>query len=428
MKTIGTRSHIKLAATVVLFLTGSVRSVGTQALTITGKVIDSAGHPLRDATVMVYHAGVLNGYSTFCPSCYKDCGKHTKTDESGVYTISKLESGLWFDLLIVRDGYAPEILQLKDVSTGTAPTATLKARPSILGVTSHALKGHVVDGQGNAVRDAVITPWGVDTEEGSIFGTIPGLVALAVTNQNGDFELVYEKSAKRVLITVEARTLALKFATLVAGPRRQTIELFRGATVKGRLVQEGKPVGDAEIGLISQRRGGFGPALRIVGDPYPEIRVGAQRDGTFVISDVPNRVHWFVYAKMESVAPRGASETRACLTATPGGIVDVGDIQLRPGYRLQGKVILSDAKSLPDGMRVMITSHYVWDSQTALLDKDGRFKFVSLPKGEYSISPAVRGYSLPGHDREIQTSVERDMDDFVISLSAEQPSASKQPH
>jgi hypothetical protein len=193
-------------------------------------------------------------------------------------------------------------------------------------------------------------------------------------------------------------------------------------------VQEGKPVGDAEIGLISQRRGGFGPALRIVGDPYPEIRVGAQRDGTFVISDVPNRVHWFVYAKMESVAPRGASETRACLTATPGGIVDVGDIQLRPGYRLQGKVILSDAKSLPDGMRVMITSHYVWDSQTALLDKDGRFKFVSLPKGEYSISPAVRGYSLPGHDREIQTSVERDMDDFVISLSAEQPSASKQPH
>lgn len=420
MKTIGARSHIKLAATVVLFLTGSVRSAGAQGLTITGKVIDSAGHPLRDATVMVYHAGVLNGYSTFCPSCYKDCGKHTKTDESGLYTISKLESGLWFDLLIVRDGYAPEILKVKNVSTGTAPTATLKARPPVVGVSSHMVKGHVVNSKGNAVRDAVVTPVGVDNEQGSIVGTIPGLDALAVTDQNGDFELVYEKPATRVLVTVEARTFALRFATLVSGLRPQTIELFTGATVKGRLMQDGKPVGDAEIGLIGQQRGGFGPALRIVGDPYPEIRVGTQQDGTFVISDVPYGVHWFVYAKMESVAPRGASEARPCSTAKPARIVDVGDIRLVPGYRLQGRVILRDAKSLPDGMRVVITSQHVWDSQTALLDKDGRFTFVSLPEGEYSISPSVRGYSLPGDENEIRTSVQRDIDNMIISLSPEQ--------
>jgi hypothetical protein len=72
-------------------------------------------------------------------------------------------------------------------------------------------------------------------------------------------------------------------------------------------------------------------------------------------------------------------------------------------------------------MRVIVTSAHVWDSQTALVDKDGRFKFVGLPKGEYSISPAVKGYSLPGDQREIQASVQQDVDNFVISLSPEPP-------
>jgi protocatechuate 3,4-dioxygenase beta subunit len=34
-------------------------------LTVTGRVVDTSGHPIPDATIMVYHAGVLNGYSTF---------------------------------------------------------------------------------------------------------------------------------------------------------------------------------------------------------------------------------------------------------------------------------------------------------------------------------------------------------------------------
>ena len=39
---------------------------------LTGTVVDSDGSPLAGVTVMVYHAGVKVGYSTFCPSCYVD--------------------------------------------------------------------------------------------------------------------------------------------------------------------------------------------------------------------------------------------------------------------------------------------------------------------------------------------------------------------
>ena len=37
---------------------------------LTGKIIDRAGQPVDKATVLIYHAGVKKGYSTFCPSCY----------------------------------------------------------------------------------------------------------------------------------------------------------------------------------------------------------------------------------------------------------------------------------------------------------------------------------------------------------------------
>jgi Carboxypeptidase regulatory-like domain len=413
--------HTKVIAALVLLLLVSVLSVGAPELTITGRVIDSSARPIPDATVMVYHAGVLNGYSTFCPSCYRDCGKRTKTDSAGNYVISKLDSGLWFDLLVVRDGYAPEIIKVKDPSVGTVPLTTLKARLPAPD-PSHVVKGHVVDENGRAVPGAVVTSVGVE-EDYPMIGTISGLDPLAVTNQNGDFEVFYEKSAKRMLVTVEARTLALRYATLVTGPQRQTIVLSKGGAVKGRLVQEGKPVGDAEIGLIGQRESGWGPALTIVGDPYPEMRVGTKQDGTFLISDVPVGVQWFVYPKMESVALRGASEPKVCSTAKPGEIVNIGDIQLSHGYRLQGKVTVNDGKAIPDGMRVMIYSERVWgkDSQTALLDKDGRFVFVGLPKGEYLISPAVRGYRVASDKHGTRVAVERDIDDFAISLSPKQP-------
>src|SRR5437899_621103 len=59
--------------------------------TLTGKIVDAAGKPVEHATVMVYYAGVKQGYSTFCPSCYVDCGKRAFTGADGAFTISGLD-------------------------------------------------------------------------------------------------------------------------------------------------------------------------------------------------------------------------------------------------------------------------------------------------------------------------------------------------
>ena len=76
-------------------------------LTLTGRVSDSAGKPVEHATVMVYHAGVKKGYSTYCPSCYVDCGKRTLTDTRGMFTFKGLSPDLWFQLLVAGEEYEP---------------------------------------------------------------------------------------------------------------------------------------------------------------------------------------------------------------------------------------------------------------------------------------------------------------------------------
>jgi|SRR5580698_7995368 hypothetical protein len=162
-----------------------------------------------------------------------------------------------------------------------------------------------------------------------MYGAVATLDPIALTNEKGEFEISYDRAALETLIIVEARGMAPKlFNHLSTGLERHTLTVTEGATVRGRLVENGKPVGNAEVGLIARERG-MGAELKI-GSPYEEIRIGTQTDGTFVITNAPAPVDWYVSAKMESLAGRGDTVPLECATKTDGEDVDVGDIQVRP--------------------------------------------------------------------------------------------------
>ena len=134
---------IELTAACLIF---SAVAFGADAVTLKGKVTDVTGRPIEHATVMVYHAGVKTGYSTFCPSCYADCGKRTFTDAAGTYSFTNLNPDLWFELLVVRDGYGPVSVKKVDPSIGPA-TAVLSPRSSIED-PRQIVRGRVVDKSG----------------------------------------------------------------------------------------------------------------------------------------------------------------------------------------------------------------------------------------------------------------------------------------
>jgi protocatechuate 3,4-dioxygenase beta subunit len=385
-------------------------------LTLTGTVTDATGKPLEHATVMVYHAGVKQGYSTFCPSCYSDCGKRTLSGADGRFTISSLSPDLIFELVVVHDGYLPTFVKKVDPAKAAA-TAVLHAREAVTDA-KRVVRGVVIDTNDRPVRDAVVQPQGIqgempDGRPGAIYGTIGGLDAVAVTNEKGEFELAHATPFEAMVLQVEARGKAPKIATnLATGTERHSITVTDGALIRGRLVQDGKPVPSAEVGLVARERG-WAANLKLVGYPLPEVRIGTNEDGTFAITNVPPGVEWYVYGKMESLAARGGAPVVECTTKRDGEEIDLGDLSIAPALRLRGKVVLSDGKAIPAGMRITITSDRAFDSQTAMLGEDGSFEFSGLAKDAYTIFASVRGYSMP---RPVPLALDSDVSDYVLRI------------
>jgi hypothetical protein len=232
--------------------------------------------------------------------------------------------------------------------------------------------------------------------------------------------LIYEEIltavVRVILVRVEPRGMTPKVVALHTGTNRQNIEVSDGVIIRGRLVDRGKPVAGAEIGLYPQQRPGFGSKLKIFGDPYDEIRIGTQEDGSFVIPNLPVGVKWYLYGKMASIATRGAAGPVECASTTDGSLVDVGDLEIKPGLRLRGVVTLNDDREMPGGMRAYVSAKRGWDNQEVAIGQDGRFEFIGLPPGEYEVWAAVRGYDLAGDERVLTVTINRDVSDFAVKL------------
>jgi hypothetical protein len=406
---------MRLSVTAALFAFAAIPSVGAESAILTGRVTDGQGKPLENATVLIYQAGVKQGYSTFCPSCYADCGKRTATDSAGGFTFRGLAPDLWFRLLVIRDGYKARFVNKVDPALGPAATAVLRPRDRV-DDAERVARGRVLNKDGEPLAGAVILPQGADFGDRSVYGTVDGLEPVSVSNARGEFELALDQKAKGVLVWVEARGMATKLAAVPTGSSRTAVTVSPGSTIHGRLMNAGKPVANAEIGLIAQERGGFGAALKVFGDPYEEIRIGTQEDGTFTISNVPAPVNWYVYGKMESLAAIGASLPVKCATAKDGEAINVGDLELHPGYTVRGTVTLNDGAAIPAGMRVSLGASDGFDTQTVSIAADGSFEFSNVPRGKYGIFPSVRGYDLPGGKYTMEAEVAGDIAGFRMAL------------
>lgn len=412
------RVWVPLAAICCFSVTGIARA--DERAAVTGKVVDSAGKPVDHATVLVYSAGVKKGYAEFCPTCWADCGKRTTTDADGKFAIAGLSPDLIFTLLVLREGYSAKYVEKIDPANGPAPDATLKIRPPVEDVTQ-VVRGLVTDVHGRPLRDAVIEQEGVGTRgpNGGMRHSFGGartswVDEMAVTNEKGEFEMAYGSPAVEMILQVSARGMAPKLFTEPTGADRKTMVLSDGATVRGRLVINGKPVANAEVGLITHERRS--------GTMYAEVLIGTKEDGTFAITNVPAGRIWMVYPKMDSLAARGIGGQAVPLeTKDDGQEVDAGDIQIAPAHMLKGRVVLSDGKPIPPGMRVSIGADQAWDSQLAEIAADGSFEFHGLPTGVYGVHPSVKGYRAGSDGFGVEALVNRDITGLTIRMDPASP-------
>ena len=313
----------------------------------------------------------------------------------------------------MKDGYAAQFVNKVDPQKGPAETAQLKTRTPPK-EASQFVRGRVVDSHGDPVADAVVEQNGITFRNASgnvvtRFGGTDGWIdAIAVSNQNGEFELAFGRPAIQIIMSVSPRGMAAKLFTEPTGEERKTLVVTPGATVKGRLVRDGKPVANAEMGLSTHSRRSD--------SILPDMRIGTREDGTFAITNVPPGRIWYLYGVMESLAGQGtAADVKLLQTKDDGEEVNVGDVEVKPAYTLRGKLVLADQKPLPPKTTIFIAKDGPSDTQTVTLDDNGRFEFKGLGSGVYQLSPSVKGYRLKdGFTQEVL--VNRNVDGLTLEL------------
>lgn len=132
---------------------------------------------------------------------------------------------------------------------------------------------------------------------------------------------------------------------------------------------------------------------------------------------------WELHAIAESLAAGSAVKPVLLATGSDGDIVDVGDLHVERGLTLSGRIVLSDGKDIPEGMRLLIAPTSGSITHTITLPPDGRFTISGLLEGAYALHPAVLGYEVPaGVYPEVL--LKRDVKDYVLPL---EPSGAKIP-
>jgi hypothetical protein len=284
----------------------------------------------------------------------------------------------------VADGHVPTYTP-KHVDPRTGPV-TFRLKQHDLASRDPALvfRGCVVDEKGNPVPDAVVEPNGYRKGDTGRFGGLDGFDALAVTNSKGEFRLGVPEKGLALYVLVSARFMApRKFQRLDVGADHRLI-LSAGVSVTGRLLKGGRPLPGAAVGLVQKDRN----AETFVG----EFKAAADDKGVFCIPNVPPDEDYFLYGLMDSLKAHGAVAVRAVRAGASGSERDAGDLEIKPGFRLAGKLELADGKPVPAGTRVLLSREEAWDSQQAVVGADGSFSFTGLPSERYSLSANIRGY------------------------------------
>lgn len=360
-----------------------------------GQVQNKEGSPIA-ATIFISTAGPKVGTSSFCPSCYADCRKSAKSGKEGNFKIESLDPQLRFRILVVAKGFKPKFVSKVDPAQGPL---TVKMDPANLADAhpENTLRGRVVNTKGEPVEGAAVESHGIHKKDGGgMWGELPGVDPLAVTDEQGEFIITSKDPFLSLDVKVQARTFANKtFSSLPSGTKRHDLTLTEGATVTGRVLFNGKPLKNVSVGLVSVDRG--------MENYTGNFEIGTTKDGQFAFVNLPPNVDYYVYGIMNTIKLYGAIGVVKVRSGKDGDTADVGDLNVAEAYRLAGRVVLADGTPVPSKTRLLVSRQQAWDSMNVVLDQNGNFDTVGIPKETFSLSARVPGYRVSSKNASLDT-------------------------
>ncbi len=357
-------------------------------LDILGHVISPLGKPAKATAVLCYWQ-MKPGRQAFA---IRDLPRHVQVDEQGNFKFESLDPRHFYQVLIFAPGC--QQLSVKNIDP-SARVLSLRLLPAVPtnAPPGTVVRGRVKDAGGNPVPGALIRILGV-TREGQMHWPAYGIDLYAVSDDAGLFVVCGETPFTATEGVVEAagfsKTLFERWET---DGTVHELPLIGGAAFKGRLVQAGKPVVNAEI-LIQN----FG---RESGSSEWHYFARTDSEGRFAFVHLPPNRSFSLYATMESLAGRGAVSRHQGQVHADGSTNDSGDLDLARAFTITGRIHLSDGKPIPANSLLRLTRTTmagVLDSLSVTPDEDGSFHFTGVPAEPVTIYLRIPGYQLTPND------------------------------
>jgi hypothetical protein len=342
---------------------------------LVGTVKDADGKPIAGARIDISTAGPKEGRGMFCPSCYLDCKKWTKSDADGNFVLENLDDTLKFHLLATSPGKATTHTDWIDPASGSIEIQlTDEAQVD----EDHLLLGKVVDAHNLPVAGALVSPYGAKNKKMRWWGRIDAATEV-VTDDEGRFRMPLNDDFEflEVQVTANASPGAIS-AELKPGATEHVVRIPTGTTVRGTLVNAGVAAINQPIAVVQLDRGTENIFIKAV--------LGTTDiHGNFEFNNLPAGQSYVVFT------PRGLPSSGLCVPSTifaaggNGGERDLGTLGVACGFKLSGKLVSTDNEPLPEDLQLALGRDPAWDLIEVPVQADGSFTIDNLPSETYSI-------------------------------------------
>jgi hypothetical protein len=220
------------------------------------------------------------------------------------------------------------------------------------------------------------------------YGGGDDITSLTLSDEAGKFRLVAKKAFTEVQLRASLNGFAPSEAVwLATKPDSLTIRIGSGATLLGRLVHDGEPLANVEVGIVQE--------TRFLGNIVTPFEVVTNEDGIFRFEHLPPKLDYAIYTTTNQQA-KGVLPVSIVTVPNDRQTADLGDLPTQKPRSLSITVKTDDGSVLPEHSYAFVGREKAWKSSKMPLAQSNSATVVLSDVGieAFQVWPYVPGFHV----------------------------------